>query len=197
MSNQSDSSPLGRKSNIFILVGLLITSTVINAFQARKVFHLESTLTALKSEGQLAVGSSVPAIEAVDANGNPVTLSYASNGPPAVLYVFSPQCKWCERNLDSVKTLAKDIGPNYRFSTIALSEKDLPDYITSKDFHFPVLTRLSLDTLKAYKLGGTPQTLVISSEGRVQKTWMGAYMGDTKKDIEAFFNVRLPDLPQK
>ncbi len=78
-----------------------------------------------------------------------------------------------------------------------MSEKDLPDYITSKDFHFPVLTRLSLDTLKTYKLGGTPQTLVISSEGRVQKTWMGAYMGDTKKDIEAFFNVRLPDLPQK
>jgi hypothetical protein len=68
--------------------------------------------------------------------------------------------------------------------------------ITNKDFRFPVYMRLSADTLQAYKLGGTPQTLVISGEGRVQKNWMGAYNGATKTDIETFFRIKLPDVPR-
>jgi len=65
------------------------------------------------------------------------------------------------------------------------------------DFHFPVYTGLKTNTTQAYKFGGTPQTLVISSDGHVQKNWMGAYAGATKSEIEAYFEVHLPELASK
>jgi peroxiredoxin len=182
--------------HIFIVTGLLIGSTLLNVFQARKVGQLRHTIAALKSEGQLLEGSSVPSIDARDANRNSAKLTYVAGGPSTVLYVFSPQCGWCNRNLASVKTLAKSINGSYRFATISLSEDKLQEYMTQKDFQFPVYAGLSINTARAYKFGGTPQTLVISSDGHVQKNWMGAYMGETKREIETYFNVQLPDLPQ-
>jgi peroxiredoxin len=196
MSYLSNASTLRRTVHFALLIGLLIASTLINLFQARKISRLENTVVALKSEGKLAIGSSVPRIDASDPNGHSVSLSYGANEPPTVLYVFSPQCKWCERNLGSVKELAKAVSGKYRFATITLSEDNLQQYIATKDFQFPVYARLSVDTLRAYKLGGTPQTLVISNDGRVQGNWMGAFTGDTRTELETFFKIKLPDLPK-
>lgn len=53
------------------------------------------------------------------------------------------------------------------------------------------LTELSKLT---YKLGATPQTIVVSPEGKVIKNWMGAYSGDKAREVEEYFNVRLPGL---
>ena len=53
---------------------------------------------------------------------------------------------------------------------------------------------LSPETLKTYKLGSTPQTIVISPEGKVLQDWVGAYVGDQKSQVEAFFQVTLPGL---
>ena len=91
--------------------------------------------------------------------------------------------------------MARAVDGNYRFATIALSEEDLAKYITNNDFRFPVYTRLNVETVQSYKLGGTPQTIVISGDGHVQKNWMGAYLGATKTEVETFFGTKLPDLP--
>ncbi len=182
--------------HVVIITALLIVSAAINVFQNRKITQLRSAIAILKSEGQLALGSTVPSIDARDENKNSARLSYVEGGPPTVLYVFSPQCGWCTRNLDSIKALAKGINGSYRFAAVSLSEEKLQEYITEKDFKFPIYTGLSISTAKAYKFGGTPQTLVISSDGRVQKNWMGAYAGATKSEIEEYFHITLPELSQ-
>lgn len=186
----------GKTLHTSIIFGLLIGSTLLNVFQARKVSQLRNALVVLKSEGRLSEGSTVPAIDARDAYKNTAKLTYESDGPPTVLYVFSPSCIWCSRNLDSVKTLAKSLKGTHRFATISLSEDKLQEYIAEKDFQFPVYAGLTPKTLMAYKLGGTPQTMVLSSDGRVQKNWMGAYAGETKSEIESYFNIQLPDITQ-
>jgi hypothetical protein len=43
-------------------------------------------------------------------------------------------------------------------------------------------------------LGSTPQTIVISSQGKIEKNWIGAYGDDTKKEVEDYFGVVLPGL---
>jgi hypothetical protein len=50
------------------------------------------------------------------------------------------------------------------------------------------------ETLKAYKLRSTPQTIVVSPEGKVLQNWVGAYVGGQKSQVEAFFHVSLPGL---
>jgi hypothetical protein len=37
---------------------------------------------------------------------------------------------------------------------------------------------------------------VISPEGKVLQDWAGAYVGDQKSEVEAFFHVSLPGLKE-
>jgi len=46
--------------------------------------------------------------------------------------------------------------------------------------------------IAAYRLGGTPATIVVSPEGKLLREWKGAYMGDAKHQIEEYFDVSFP-----
>src|SRR5712692_7532311 len=85
-------------------------------------------------------------------------------------------------------------GGRYRFIGLSLSEAALAEYVAKNDLKLPVYSGLSPETLKTYKLGSTPQTIVISPQGKVLEDWAGAYVGDRKSQVEAFFHVTLPGL---
>jgi hypothetical protein len=81
-----------------------------------------------------------------------------------------------------------------RIIGLSLSEEALADYVAKNELKLSVYSGLSTETKEAYKLSGTPQTIVVSPEGRVLQNWMGAYVGNQKSEVEAFFHVSLPDL---
>jgi hypothetical protein len=83
----------------------------------------------------------------------------------------------------------------YRFIVVSLSEQGLAEYVTKDDLKLAAYSGLSPETVKAYLLGRTPpQTIVISSEGKVLQDWIRAYVGDQKSQVEAVFRVSLPGL---
>jgi peroxiredoxin len=179
---------------VSILTLLLIVSVAMNIMFSQRVTHLRGAIAILKEEGQLKIGASLPAFEVNDIDGSPTTISYAGTSIPTVLYVMSPQCAWCKRNVENIKFLAKNTRDRYRFIGLSLSENNLRDYLSRNDLGFPVYTNLSRNTQSVYKLGGTPQTIVVSADGRVQKKWMGAYADDVQREIEEYFHTRLPGL---
>jgi len=126
--------------------------------------------------------------------GQQELISYQRTTEPTVLYVFTPPCVWCARNIDSFKTLTNKESVQYRFIGISLSEQGLAEYVAKNDLKLPVYSGLSPETVKTYKLGSTPQTIVISPEGKVLEDWAGAYVGDQKSQVEAFFHVSLPGI---
>lgn len=178
----------------FIVNIFLVLSVVMNLAQAWKINSLESSLLHLKSEGVLAVGTLVPAIEARDLNDQPVTIAYLGEGPPRVLYIFTPECRWCARNIENITALAEQAGSNHLFIGLSLSSDKLRDYVADNKIGFPVYSGLSPAFSTAYKVGGTPETLVISPEGQVLKKWTGAYTKELQKEIEQYFKVRLPGI---
>lgn len=178
-------------------IALLICSVAINVLLARRVAALNGTLLYLKAENKLSAGASVPPINAKDIDGNAASVSYTSDGIPTVLYVFSPQCKWCEKNIPSIKSFADQVHGKYRLVGMSLSSDGLRSYVAQNGFAFPILDELPPYIVTSYKLGGTPQTIVVSDEGKVLKDWSGAYFGGTKKEIEEYFHVRLPNVDVK
>jgi len=96
--------------------------------------------------------------------------------------------------MDNLKTLLSKEAGEYRFIGVSLSEQSLAEYVAKNDLKLPVYSGLSPGTLMTYKLGSTPQTIVISSEGKVLQDWAGAYIGDQKSQVEAFFHVTLPGI---
>ena len=62
---------------------------------------------------------------------------------------------------------------------------------------FPIYTDLAANSVLAYRLGGTPNTLVVSGDGRLLHQWRGAYSGSSKKEIEDYFGITLPGVEEK
>jgi len=171
---------------------LLVAAVALNVVLARKVHSLARSQTPQLSG--LEVGAIVPPITAKRADGKIETIAYSSSDRPTVLYVFTPSCIWCERNLDNIKQLAKLKDEEYRFVGLSLSDRALSSYLATTGLALPTYTNLSKDAVEAYKLHGTPQTIVVSPQGRVIQNWMGAYIGDKKSQVESFFGVSLPGI---
>ena len=179
------------------LVGVavaLVVSVSINVLLAHRLSNLNYARSAKIADQQLRSGTTVPPITAKRLGGQQEVITYRETRQPTVLYVFTPPCAWCARNMDNLKALIdKESGP-YRFIGLSLSEEGLAQYIAKNDLKLPIYSGLSSDTQKTYKLGGTPQTIVISPEGKVLQDWAGAYVGDQKSQVETFFHVTLPGI---
>src|ERR1700721_2441689 len=87
-------------SNVFVSV-LLALSVVINVALAHKVSTLNRLVSALYSNGRLQSGDTLPSITGYSADGHPQTLKYDEVSVPTVLYVFTPQCGWCKKNIEN------------------------------------------------------------------------------------------------
>jgi len=113
-----------------------------------------------------------------------------------VLHVFSPNCGWCERNLPNIATLADSIGGRFDVYGVSLTDKDVDSYVRSRRISYPVVVA-SDEARVQYKLGGTPQTLVVAPGGRLIKNWRGAYQTTMLNEVESFFGVVLPGLSKE
>ncbi len=175
---------------------LLLISVSLNVVLARRLWSFTHSQSIKAAERLLKVGTTVPPIAAKRLDGEPGVISYQGTEQSTVLYIFTPPCSWCARNMDNLKTLLDKERGHYRFVGLSLSEQTLREYVAKNDLKLPVYSGLSSETLKAYKLGSTPQTIIISTDGRVVQNWMGAYVGDQKSQVEAFFHVSLPGVPE-
>lgn len=176
-----------------IIVALVVSGT-LNVLLAHRVRSLSHAQSARIAEYQLRIGAIVPPIAAKRLEGEKEVISYEDVSEPTVLYILTPPCSWCARNMENLKTLVNRAGGQYRFLGLSLSDQGLGQYVTQNELKLPVYSGLAPETLKAYNLGSTPQTIVISPEGKVLQDWVGAYVGDQKSQVEAFFHVSLPGL---
>jgi peroxiredoxin len=183
-----------RVMSFVILVVLLVCSLGVNLLLTRRVGSLNAYIALMKSEGQLAKGDVVPPFTAKDPQGQTVVMDYGGTDLPTVVFVITPTCGWCTRNMMNVRTLAEKANKRYRFVAFSLSPKNLAAYVAEHHIQFPVYTDLPLVPIREYKLGGTPETFVVSPQGEVLKIWSGAFADDLQRDVESYFGVALPGL---
>src|SRR5260370_13230720 len=167
---------------------LILLSLALNVFLARRLHKLTNEPSALlasrATERLLKVGTTVPPITAKCLDGRPAVISYDGAEESTVLYIFTPRCSWCARNMDNLKTLLGTERCRYRFIGLSLSQETLLAYVAKNDLNLPVYSGLTPETLKTYKLGSTPQTIVISAEGKGLEDWAGAYVGDQNSKVQ-------------
>src|SRR6266566_5918159 len=100
---------VSRPGRYVVMIGtlLLLASVSLNVALARRVWsftHLQSDRAA---ERLLKVGTIVPPIAGRLLNGQEQVISYLGTNQPTVLYVFTPPCSWCAKNVDNFKTLVE------------------------------------------------------------------------------------------
>ena len=172
----------------------LAVSVGLNVLLPHRVRSLNHEQSARFADRLLKIGAVVPPIAAKRLDGQQEMISYYGAKGPTVLYIFTPPCTWCARNWDNLKALLDKMDTQYRFIGLSLSDEGLTEYVAKNGLRLPVYSGLSPETEKTYKLGSTPQTLVVSPDGKVLQDWVGAYVGEQKSQVEAFFHVTLPGL---
>lgn len=173
-----------------LILGLSLAANLALAYRIRKG---NQPGTAAKFSA-LPAGTTVSPIKAQDVNGREVTISPQDSSQPVVIYVFTPQCIWCLRNLANLNKILAEKHEAYRFVGLSLTDKDLKQYLIDKKIDIPVFMNPAEQSRSQYRLGPTPQTIVLSSDGRVIQNWVGAYAGTQQAEVEKFFGVNLPGL---
>jgi peroxiredoxin len=167
-------------------LALLVVSVVLNLVQARRLDAFRDPAP------ELSPGAAAPTLIVTTLDGRPTEIRFERQ--PTLLYYFSPKCPWCERNWTGVRALVAATSGHARF--IGLSTvPDVSTYLASHHLSFEVYTGLSLDTVRAYHFAGTPETVVISADGRIEHVWSGAFAGRSAREIEHTFGLVLPKLP--
>ncbi len=176
---------------------LLVISASVNLLLSWRIYsdrRYEERLSDARRPPQLKIGSLVPVISGSDPAGASIEVGYSRRQHPVILYAFAAKCGWCKRNLPVVKQLRAQTQNRYDFYALALSDAGLSAYIHDNDFDVPVVANLPDETRQAYALRGTPETILVSADGRVINVWDGAYRGPVKAEIERTLGVRLPEL---
>ena len=186
-------------SEKYLLILLLILSVFLNVFLALEIKSLKSTLNLIGNETrehQIILGRMVSSLDVQNLKGENIKIDYKEISKPTIIYVFSPDCIWCERNLQNAKYLYEKTQNQYQFIGLSLQKDSAYKYSEEKDISFPVYYNPSDSNRVEYNFRSTPSTYVISPEGKVVGFWSGAYGNEMLKDVEDFFGLKLPGLSE-
>jgi hypothetical protein len=169
-------------------VAVIVLLTAALVYQRWDVTHPNRELP-------LKAGDRLPSIVLEDVDEHPFDLNWKADSRATLLYAFRPDCVWCSRNLAGVKALAAGTS-RYRFLGISVSRKGLKDYLAHTQLNFPVLVAPDAGTTQRLRVSGTPQTILVSTDGTVRNVWFGAYGAQNKTALEKVFRLTLPRVDQ-
>lgn len=132
-------------------------------------------------------------LRVTNSRGEAAVIDYLASTRPTVLYVLAPNCKWCARNEENIRFLAKSYSDTYRFVGVSVSRSGLKDF--DGRYPFPIYNVAPVD-LAAYGVQGTPTTIIIDPKGVLKKRWNGAYQDGALKEIQGWFHATLPGLSE-
>lgn len=102
------------------------------------------------------IGVYVPSLPVVTLAGVQETIALDRAERPTVVYVMSPDCRWCGYNMRNIKSLALARSGEYRFIGVSPPHPDLARYAELNKLPFPIFQIASLDAVPNLLLGQTP-----------------------------------------
>lgn len=164
---------------IILLMGLEIIYLVRQNHQLRAQLERNGQpLAVLQRDDQL------PPVHALSVQGDSLKLTYSPDDPHTLLFLFSPSCDACDKNIGFWNQLAEERQSD-RLRIIAFSSGTLAeagDFLVQKTFAVPTLAVTDEAFLALYKGDVVPQTVLISPRGAVLQSWPGSL--DTNRQME-------------
>jgi len=178
------------------LAVILAGAVAIVVRQGKRIRTLEGVVADLEVKNHLPAGLAVRQINIRDVSGRDYRLDYTiPHTKPMVIYVMRPSCSVCRGNAPSINALAREVNAKYDVIGLSLERDGLEDMVARDRIQFPMYTDVPRDIVRAYGLGATPETLVVTTDGKIVRSWIGGYAGALQTAIEQFFSLNLPDFP--
>lgn len=169
---------------------LSLTGNVLLGWRLRSIQQKVAGPSRLKKT-QAQVGMFIPYLVVDNLSGNRQTLKLGGT-VPTVLYISSPSCIWCKRNLENIKYIASQKHTDFTFIGLSSTPDGVPSYVKKTSISFPIYIAIPPTNWTLIDFQGTPQTLIIGRSGIVEHNWTGAYVGHNQDEVESFFGLHLP-----
>jgi len=127
----------------------------------------------------------VPSLIGVDLEGEEFSLQYPSSRK-TILFWFSSTCPSCEHNLEFWKEIYRK-HESEKLTVLGVThsgEGKIEEFVQKFQVGFPVLVVSDFSILDQYKVEVIPQTMLIDTDGIVQKVWPGPLSENYKQEIE-------------
>jgi len=131
---------------------------------------------------ELSVGQTAPDFTATDIQGNIVRLS-DFRGHPVILKFWTPECKPCVLEVADVQEAYQQLKNEYVFLTVGIETpvETLKSFASKKQITYPVLLDEKGQVKNLYGVRHTPYIFLISPDGVIRKTLLGAHTADELK----------------
>ncbi len=155
----------------------LVALCLLTVLLARENRSLKDDLhsVSMLAAGGPEVDDLVPAVPVTDLDGLDSELAYDDSARDSVVLVFTTTCPACRQNLGHWRDLHQRFGDRYRFVAVGLdSPKATRTWVEENDVPFQVVLPADRSSFRLeYGITSVPQTLVVSTDGRVKLTQPG------------------------
>jgi peroxiredoxin len=178
---------------LFGLLGLILIAANVALFIQNLNLKARTTDSAIPLA--VKIGSVVPALSGFDIYGKEFTLEYANDSRKAILFIFSPDCGFCTKNMPNWKKIIDRVDRrSYHLVAVSIKSESsgVKEYVDQQGLSgLTILTEVNLKNKLSYEMRATPQTLVIDHGGRVEKVWTGVIEAEEWQDVERTLNLKL------
>ena len=181
------------RSDVVFLLVLLAASAAVNMGLLRQ----KSVPSAPPPVANItaSLGRTVSDMHVKTLSGEPVLIRFRGSEKPTVLYVVRPSCTWCTRNADNIRHLFSVVKDQSTFVGLSMDVSGVRSYLNGAPVGFPTYVDPDAGVIQTLGLGRiTPQTFVIGTDGVVISVFDGAFVAQTRTDVERFFQAPLPGL---
>lgn len=142
---------------------------------------------------ELAPGQVLTSLNGIDIEGNRTSIAYNQDARKTLLLSFAPECAPCEENMPDWEALVKILDSNsFRVVAVSVVPTGAKEYISRHNLGgVPVIASVDVQDRATYKLRATPQMILISPDGKVEKVWTGLMRGERRKEVEQVLGVKL------
>jgi hypothetical protein len=132
-------------------------------------------------------GEIFPAIKVRDLEDRHTLLFRSPLERPLILYVFDPYCSWCKANQQNIEVLTRCVLGRYDLVALSLSRPGIESFYGEMP-SYPVL----VDHDRLSSVYGTPTTVLIGRDQRIERIWSGALRGEALADANQILGCDLP-----
>lgn len=126
----------------------------------------------------------MPNLEGRDSSYAPVSLSLRNTSRPTIVFVFSPTCHYCKDNWSNWDSLlAKRANNEWRAVFLNVGTHSSEGFRQTHALGDDLIEDVTKKTIDDYRVFYTPETLVLSRDGKIRRSWTGTLREQDMADL--------------